>query len=294
MTLIITNYQLLITNFKVNLIYFILLAGLVSCSSIDLPTVEESDISIAQNTIKLNEIEKLIDSKTTFLPEGSNIEVTIRKDMINRILSVVSSNRKLDLSIIFPKTKNLLREEKKVLGIEYTNYVDIDKGQVNMDLKTLKFQKMQNGKIEATIEIEGEGEISLSGKNTGIPASITSGVNLYLKDNVEFEIENAGNGNIVLKPLPKKLKLKTKFSIAFLKWNIPWREEIELEFDDIISPMPVPMSLATELELPIPAKSKKPGQFDYVPYKVEFKDVRINTIGDNLIWKANINIMNKK
>ncbi|MFH1052583.1 MAG: hypothetical protein V1779_16815 [bacterium] len=296
MSSLITNCQLLITNNLkyIKYLFFIFAFIIISCSTIELPTIEESNKKIEDSRIKLDVVNNYINSKTGNLPSGYNLDLTIQKAMINRVLAVVANNRNQDITIDFPKTKNLIKDDKNVLGIQYTNYVDIDKGTVKVDLKSLKFLKLNNNRIESLIEIEGDGEISLSGKNTGISASVTSGVNLYLKDNVEFKIENAGNGDILLKPVPKKLKLKTKFSIAFLKWNIPWREEIELEFTDILSPIPVPISLATVIDLPIPSKKKKTGEFDYIPHNINFSAVKINTNGDNLIWKANCDIMNKK
>ena len=296
MTFSITNYKLLITSLKQYryTLYVLLIPYIISCSTIDLPTVEESNKVIMLSKDKLEEAEKMINSKSAELPHGYNVDIKVQKDMINRVLSSVANDRKQDITINFLKTKNLIKDDKNVLGIEYTNFIDVDKGKVDMDLKTFKVNKMENNKVEATIEIEGNGDISLSGKNTGISASVTSGVDLYLKDNVEFKIESKENGNILLKPVPKKLRLKTKFSIAILKWNLPWREEIELEFADILSPIPVPMTLATEVDLPFPAKNKNPGQFDFLPFKVDFTEVQIKTIDDNLIWKSNANIMNKK
>jgi len=256
--------------------------------------VEESNKKIIEYRTQLQEIDKFINSKNAELKTEKDVDIKVQKEMLNRMLAVLANNRKEDLTILFLKTKNLIKDDKKVLGIEYTNFVDIDKGQVKMDLKSLKLIRLEKNKMEAIIEIGGNGDISLSGKNTGISASISSGVDLYLKDNVEFKIENSNDGNIILRPIPKKMKLKTKFTIELLKWNIPWREEIELEFSDIISPISVPMSLATEIDFPFPSKSKKPGQFNYIPCKINFFDTKALTESENLIWMANINIMKIK
>jgi hypothetical protein len=272
-----------------------LIAGILllsSCSSLQLPTVEESQKKIDEIQPLLKITDDFINSNTSSLPKGTNIDLGVKQATMNRLLTAMANDKDKDLTIKFLPTKNLIDESKKVLGIEYRNYINVDKGFVDMDLKALKFNTIDGSKIEAMIEIEGEGNISLSGKHTGIAASVTSEIYLYLKENVEFKIHYSDSGYVILKPQPKKLKLKTKFAIAILKWNIPWREEIELEFTDLLPPIAVPFALATDLNLPIPSKKDK-GGFVSVPYEVKFSKVSLKADYQVMHWRSDIDFKRK-
>ncbi|MFC2131132.1 hypothetical protein ACFLSQ_06830 [Bacteroidota bacterium] len=271
-------------------ILFLIFLG---CTSIDLPPIEESRRIIDFNTPQLKVAEMFIKSKTMDLPTGNDIDIAVKRDLFNRILSALANDRKQDIQVFFPPTKPLIKDEKNILGIKYTNYINVDKGYVSMNIKTLKFLKMRGNKVEALIEIEGKGKIKLSAKNTGISASVSSNVKLYLKENVEFKLKNSDSGFVILKPQPKKLSLKSKFTISILEWNIPWREEIEIEFTDILNPIAVPMAIAADIDLPIPVKFGKKGHFKDIPYKVKFSKVRLFTDDNVLRWKSYVHFKKK-
>ena len=278
---------------KKYIMYFAVLS-LVSCASIELPTVEESQTKISAFQPQLDSINQIIDSKTTILPKDSEVDFALRQEVINKIFNAVASNKDIDITINFLPTKNLIKEEKSVLGVDYTNFVNVEKGLVNMDLKKFRFISIDNNNVEALIEIEGEGKITVSGKHTGVPANVTSDINLYLNENVKFKLHYTDSGSIVLKPIPKKLKLKTKFSINLLKFNIPWREEIELEFDDILKPIAVPAALAAEIALPIPSKARKAGTFQNVMHEVIFSKVQLHADKNIIRWRSDVDFKKKE
>lgn len=265
-----------------------------SCSSVKLPAIEESVSKISLYKEKLNEVNNTINSKNNIKFSDKEVYVLVSKEMINSIFSSLSKNRKEDLQIMFRKTKNLIKDDVKVLGIEYSNYVDIDSGEVLLDLKTIKLINLIKDKIATVIEIEGNGKIFVSAKYTGLSASVKSGIDLYLKDTIEFKVESAKGSDIIFKPISKKLNLRSKFSVEILKWKVPWRESIELELADIISPIEIPMNISTEVSLPLPEKSKKPGEFNHISYTLEFYNSEVSIQNENLLWEANFNIINKK
>ncbi len=265
-----------------------------SCSSVELPTIEDSVSKISMYKEKLNEVNNIINTKSNTKFSDKEVTVLVRKEMINAIFSSLSKDRQEDLEIIFRKTKNIIKDDVKVLGIEYTNYVDIDSGAVQLDLKSIKLINMMKDKISTVVEIEGNGKIAISAKHTGIGASVKSGIELYLKDTIEFKVESSKISEIILRPIPKKLNLKTKFSVEILKWKVPWRENIDLELADIISPITVPMNISTEVSLPYPQKNMKPGEFNYIPYMLKLFDSKVSILNENLTWEANFNIINKK
>jgi hypothetical protein len=147
--------------------------------------------------------------------------------------------------------------------------------------------------VEAQFEIEGEGQISVSAKHTGVPASVTSDINLYLKENVKFKIQYSDKGSITLKPQPKKMKLKTKFAVNLSKVSIPWREEIELDFADVLPPIDLPVALAAELSLPIPSKARKSGIFQDVPHLVKFSRVNLKANNGIIRWRSEVDFKKK-
>jgi uncharacterized protein YcfL len=271
------------------LIFFLLQA----CSSIELPTIEESQNSIISATQKLSSIENYIKAKTSQLTINNDLELLVRTTVLNRILSALANERTDDLKITFLPTKPFIKEDKKILGIEYSNYINIESGQVNMNLKSLNFKDMKRNKIKANIEIKGDGNINVSGKHTGIPAFLTTDVDLYLNEDIQFELRHTNKQNLILIPIPKKLKLETKFTISLSKWFIPWHEEIELELSDILSPIQLPMNLNANIELPIPSRQKA-GEFEYTEHQIDFSNVSINTENDIIIWKSNLDLLRIK
>lgn len=265
-------------------IFFIFI--FLGCKSIDLPTVEQSQKLIDFYQPQINLADRNIDDRTKNLPSGNDFILRLSVNPLNTILKALSNRREDDIKFIFRQSKNVVKEDKSVLGINYTNYINIDTGSFSVNIKAINFSKFDKNIIEGKIEIEGKGAISASGKYIGVPASISPEVQIYLNEPVSFNLEGTDSGYIVLKPRPAKLTLKTKFFFKLLDWKIPWGYDSQLEFTDIMKPMAVPIAINTEVQFPKPSKKAGSNQMEQVPYEIQLINTRLTTIDSKLEFRS--------
>ncbi len=272
-----------------NLFIFILFA----CKSIDLPTIDQSQKLIDFYQPQINLANRNIDDKTKNFPAGSDFILRLSINPLNTILKALSNRRENDIKIIFKQSKNVIKEDKSILGINYTNFINIDTGTFSVDIKAINFSKLDKNIIEGRIEIEGKGAISASGKYIGVPASISPEVQIYLNEPVSFNLEATDSGYIVLKPRPAKLTLKTKFFFKLLEWKIPWGHEAQLEFTEIMKPMAVPIAVNTEIQFPKPTKKASSNEMEQIPYEVQLNNTRLTTINSKLEFRSDATFKKK-
>lgn len=260
---------------------------LQSCSSIDLPSIEQSQADILKYSAELKQDEAQIKNYSKNLPEGSNLVLNIKLETLNKVIEKVTSNRVDDITIILPPKKQIMNEEKNVFGIKYSNYLNIDTGNVKLDLKKLKFDKFENNKIYATLEIEGSGNVKISGKYTGIPASVNPDIVFYMYETFTLDA-NSVNGVLILKPNKKTLKLKTKISIKLLEWSVPYYQEIPLEITDLIKPISFPLSVPSQIMFPLPSETFSNNRLEFAPFNVELKGTSMKAHQNIIDYRTDI------
>jgi hypothetical protein len=253
-----------------------------SCSSVDLPSIRESDKAIARYRPLIEQNDKAINAAATTLPAGNDIILRIDKQALNRIMLAIAGQRSDDVRITFPPTRPLMKEDKSILGISYTNAIDIDTGNLVMDLSVLRFDRFKGNAIEASIGVEGKGKLSVSGRYTGIPASASPEIEMKLNETIAFDVGRADSGFIILRPRKQTLHLHTKFFVKIIEWQIPWSKDVPLEETDLIPPLKIPMSFATSLPFPVPSPTYGDERMTFVPHAVQFLRTLINATNDNL------------
>lgn len=280
---------------KVNLFFVCLffVFYLISCSSIDLPKVKQSEEAITNYKLKLDESEGIISSKMPALQSGKDAIVNISLAPLNRMMQILANNRADDINLYFGYSPNIMKEDKNILGLNHTNYVNVDSGMVILNLKSLKINTFENGKLSGNIEIEGSGKIAVNGKYAGIPARVSPDVQLYLNEPLVFDISVNESGNLTLKPRPKKLMLKTKISIKLLQWNVPWYQEIPLEISEILKPISFPIAMKPEIMFPKPADKSGEQKMQNEPYILEFTGSSVIGLQSKLQYRTNINFIKK-
>ncbi len=271
----------------------VLLVFAVSCKTIDIPSKEESErvINGYGPLIQLNN--SMIDQAAKKLPGGKDVIIMIRKEAINRILKELADDRYEDVKIEFLPTRHLIEDKVSLPGMEYTNYLDIDGGDVALNLKTFRFNDFKKDLVGAEIEIVGKGKISVSGKYTVLKASASLEIELKLKENVRFIIRPAAGGGMELAPLPQKIKITATFFVQLFSWKIPYSHDIELQLADLIKPVEIPMAIQTEINLPVPAKKQGDDKFENVRHKLDLNASAVSADQDILEYGTNIKI-NKK
>jgi hypothetical protein len=267
---------------------------IISCKSADYPKIEESQAKIDKYNPLILSLDSSIRQKKMFPKTSKDLELKIDISTLNKILQPLATNRTDDINLYFLPTKQFISENKSILGISYTNFLNIDTGFVNLDLKSLKFDKLTKNKLYANLEIEGKGNLHISGKYLGIGSNVSTDVQLYLIEPIIFEINPTNNGYIELKPQPKKLILKTKFGINLLGWALPWYQEIPLELTDMVKPIRVPVSLKSDIQFPIPAQKFSENKLEFAPFQVDFIKSELSGDVNKIDYKTNLEFVRKK
>jgi hypothetical protein len=246
-----------------------------ACSSIDLPTETESSTKIARLEKSIADAERPLDLYAHRFESPRDVVVTLRSDMVNRLFGSLASARSDDVKIVFPPTRPLLQERKSIFGMQYVNRLDIDSGTVMLNLREAKLLLPRRDELRVLLEMEGSGRIAVSGKYTGISATSSPRIALALRDSVSFSLEGGKQGGIMLVPRKKKLMLTATFHVSLLGWEVPWKEEIPLQVEDLIAPIALPAMVAAEIKLPVPAKEYGDRNYEFISHPVEIRDAVI-------------------
>lgn len=254
----------------------------------NIPDIETSKETIASVKPQLDTLDVLINTQTRALPRGHDLITQTRASAVNMLLHRVTNSTTTDIHIDFLSTRPLWKEEKSVLGMGYTNFVDVDTGSLNIDLKKFTFTSMANNTIYAQIEIEGTGTIKASGKYTGVSANVSPQIQFYLDEQIFFTVAAADSDFIRLNPVPKTVRLKTKVTINLLGWNIPYYKEIPLLTTDLIKPVLIPSAIKSEIVFPIPAAQYGSQRLELVKRYLRFSRSTVRASNNVLEYRSNI------
>ena len=262
---------------------------IIGCgSSMDIPSKEESQKSIARIKPQLEAQDKMISGQTASLPKGNDLISQTRASAINTLLARVANRSLADIHVDFLSTRPLWKEEKSILGIGFTNYVDVDTGKLDIDLKKFLFHDFTNNIVNAEIEIEGTGNLKVSGKYTGVSATSSPQIHFYLNEQIQLAVSAADSDYIRLIPVPKTVLLKTKITISLLGWNIPYYREIPLQTTDLIKPVMIPSALRSEIVFPVPASQYGDQRMEFVKRSLRFSKSAVRANNNVLEYRSNI------
>ncbi|MCB2206411.1 hypothetical protein KQI65_16830 [bacterium] len=256
-----------------------------ACSSIDLPTVEQSERRIGDLRERIASGDATLDLYAKRYGQQTDGSVSLRSDVLNRLFGALASARSDDVVVGFPPTRPLLQEKKSILGIRYTNRLDIDSGRVAVNLKEARLLAVRGDELRVLLDMEGSGRIAVSGTYTGISASSSPRIELSLRDTVAFRVRTAKDGQLLLEPRRKLVQLLATLHVSLLGWEIPWTEEIPLQVTDIIDPVCLPSMIATEIKLPVPATTYGDRNYEFVAHPVEFLNTRVRLGAERLTWQ---------
>lgn len=276
-----------------NSIMLIFCLVLVSCSSVKYPSIEESDAKINEYKGKMSLNAPFfngIDSKFT---AKSDLAVSVSMKSLNNILEKIAYQREDDIVIKFAYSPKIYVEEKSTLGIKYTNYVDIKSGNINVNLKSIKFESFSNNVISGSIEIEGKGDIEAGGSYLGVGASIKPMLNMYIKEPVKFDVLTADSGFIIIKPQAKEMTMKINIKINLLGLNLPWYQELPLQLKDLVKPIKIPVSFNTDFQLPVPAEKYGKNQFTFMPFILKFDNPKVKANNNKLEYQSDLELKKK-
>lgn len=257
-------------------------------SSASIPSIEESQSTITQLKQELDTLDSKISLVAAPLPKGHDLISQTRASAINTLLSRVVNRSLTDIHIDFLATRPLWKEDKSILGIGYTNYVDIDSGKLDIDLKKFTFNNFSNNVVDAEMEIEGTGTIKASGKYTGVTAGVSPQIHFYLSEQIQFVVTAADSDYLRLNPVPKTVMLKTKVTITLLGLNLPYYTEIPLQTTDMIKPVLIPSAVRSEIVFPIPASQYGSERLTFVKRYLRFSKSSVRANNNILEYRSNI------
>ena len=274
-------------------IIFVIALLLYSCKSVDYPSIEESQNVINLNRKKIDSLNQIVNKIKPQVNSENDLGIKISLSALNKIVQPLANSKDEDINCTFYETKPLLKEDKSILGISYSNYLNIDKGFFSINLKKFYFDKLFDNKINAILELEGKGNISVSGKYMGLPGSISPLVELYLYEPIAFNLNPANSSELLLSPEPKTLILKTKTSFKLFEWYIPWYYEVPLQLSDLISPVQFPIGIKTEISFPLPSSKNSNEKIEYWPYQINLDKSKLIFKNNQIEYITNKNFIKK-
>lgn len=262
--------------------------ALSSCRTIEYPTLEECRRDAKNYSDKLAKVEKKIQAYAPAIPESGEIVVELQKKALDELALRLSNSSDEDISITFLEKKGFLEDNGNLAGLKYKNFLDINGGNLKLDLKKFKFDKLDSDRLYGMIEIEGKGRLSVSGKYAGIPASASPEVEVYLCEPIAFKIKTGENAVAQLVPERRTLLLKVKLYIKMLEWRIPWYEEIPLELTDVVKPINIPLALSSSTLLPLPVAGME--GVKNTEFRVSFLNPKITLRGGEIRYGTDIEL----
>ena len=261
-----------------------------ACSSMDLPTVEESNKAIARLERSLADVDKPLQLLQQQFRTPRDLGISIRIDAINRIAKALVSQRTDDMTIIFLATRPLVVERKSLLGIDYVNRFDIDSGRVVLDLRRFEFLETRGKRLDAILTLEGEGRLHVSGRYTGVPGSASPKVHLSVRDTIRFELSAGRNGAFVLTPTRRRVLLAAIFRIDMLGWDVPWSEDIPLDVHKLIPPLTIPSMFDAAMKFPVPAASYAARNYEFETIPLRLGDSILEIREGALMYRADVRV----
>jgi len=222
------------------------------------------------------------------LPRGHDLITQTRTLAVNTLLHKVTNSTQRDVHIDFLATRPLWKEDKSLLGVQFSNVVNVDTGTMDIDLKKFVFTGISNNTIYAQIEIEGSGFIKASGTYAGVSARVSPQIHFYLDEQILFSVAAADSDYIRLNPIPKTLRLKTKTTITLLGWSIPYYKEILLLTTDLIKPILIPSAVTSEIVFPVPAAQYGSQRMQFVKRYLRFTRSTVRANNNVLEYRSNI------
>lgn len=221
-----------------------------------------------------------------------DLVLRVRMSAFNHILTVLVNNRSDDTRLIFNGNRPWIEERKIIFGIPYTNYLNIDGGEVVLNIEDFHFQSFSENILTASLRIAGHGNIQVSGKYLGILASSSPDIEISMNESIQFSIATGDTGEIILKPIPKPVLLNIKILVKLLEWKIPWSERQTFALEDVIKPIRIPAAIKSSLNFPVPSDDPRE-KFRSTLQKISVMNASLGASYDVLDWRSDIEFVKK-
>ncbi len=254
-----------------------------------IPSTEESQSAVTLLKHGIDSIDAVINAMPKPQSSANDITLRLRRSAVNSLFAVFASHRTDDIHLTLLPTRPAWSESKSLLGMSMVNTVDVDTGTILVNIKKFEFAAFNRNTVNVGLEIEGGGLIGVSGRYAGVPLHASPLLELYVQDNVTFSISSAGADNILLKPDRHTFLLKTKMSIYFLQWTIPYYREVPIEAEGVVGAIVLPLSVSSTVMFPAPWARDASRRVDFIRRRVQLTHTSVWAQGEILEFRADVN-----
>lgn len=194
-----------------------------------------------------NEIEDL--AQRLQFRTDKNIFFRVERRFLSYLAEQVAKASSRDLLIKLLPSR-VLSTKSDVGFAKYDNYLDIESGDGNIDLRDGDVESIQRGRISCFLDLIGQVQARARGKQLGFDYTTTPQIGITLKDQIIFIIEPAGN-EFRLRPAAKQLNARFDISVPIpgIGRDFNTTQNVPFDASSAIKPIPLPNVLNTELNL---------------------------------------------
>jgi hypothetical protein len=192
-----------------------------------------------------SEIERLSEG----LAASSDLRVRVSRRVINSLLAQMAAAQSADFNIRLKRGR--IRSEEVNLVVDFTNYTDVEGGEGRADITQLSIERIADGKIEVRLSGQGELDARMSGREFGIPYTISPHVTFSIKDQIlplEFFSEEKKG---FLRAAPgSTLPISVRFSLKVAGQDFSFSRQSVAQADKWLNRIELPSLFDREISLP--------------------------------------------
>jgi hypothetical protein len=211
----------------------------MAASEADPATIEREAMALDDDIARL----------TADLNSKGDFRAILSRRLINALLAQITAAHKADFDIRL-KQGRVRSEEVKVI-VNVKNYTDVEGGEGRADLTRLEIEKIADGKADVRLSGQGEVDARVSGREFGVPYSITPHINFSIKDQ-PLPLEFASEGKkIFLRAAPgSKLPIDAQFNLKLAGHDVRIDRRSVAQADKWLKRVELPSFFDREISLP--------------------------------------------
>lgn len=183
------------------------------------------------------------------LTAGRDLSVRVSRRIINALLAQMTAAHNADFDIRLKRGR--IRSEEVNVIIDITNYTDVEGGEGRADVTQLNIERITDGKIEVRLSGQGELDARVSGREYGIPYTLSPHVTFSIKDQplpLEFFSEEKKG---FLRAAPgSTLPISVRFNLNIAGQDFSFSRRSVAQADKWLNRIELPSFFDREISLP--------------------------------------------
>jgi hypothetical protein len=211
----------------------------VDANGIDPAALESATITLEDEIARMSE----------GLKSNGDFRAVLSRRLINELLSQMTAAHNADFDIRLKKGR--IRSEEVNVIVNVKNYTDVESGEGRADLTKLDIESIADGK--ATVRLSGQGEVDarLSGREFGVPYTISPHMIFSIKDQpLPLEFLSEGK-KIFLRAAPgSSLPIDVQFNLKIAGHDVRFDRRSVAQADKWLKRVELPSFFDREVPLP--------------------------------------------